>query len=340
MYPPQPMHPSQTADPQQAYAAQYQQQYPPQPGYGPPPPAPNPYGGQFQHAGYVQQPPAPQAPALPVMPTVIEPTSDGGGEWAPNPRNLIGYAVMALPTSIDENAKGYGDVGIRPKVTLDFIVVNVAPDGSPLGPIEYGENMSRNVAEQRPACFRLDVFPAEFRGAWWSNQEVVKSLRTVLQAGPGNVTMGRFRIGDQGNRPPLLERMADNDPGRVALMEAYQQRATNRDALRRSVGNGITEINGGPPQKVAPNQQAGMPPAPGSAYAQQGYQQPPVAQYGYGGPPPPPMPQQPGQQAAQVQYGPPPAQPGQAAPAGPPPPGWTPEAWAAAPPHIRQAYGQ
>lgn len=326
-----------------------QQQYPPQPGAYPPPAAQPGYPQYQPQPGYPQPGAAatPLAPPLPVMPTVIEPTGGGGGEWAPNPRNLIGYAVMALPTSIDENAKGYGDVGIRPKVTLDFIVVNVAPDGSPLGPIEYGENMSRNVAEQRPACFRLDVFPAEFRGAWWSNSEVVKALRDVLQAGPGNVTMGRFRIGDQGNRPPLLERMADNDPGRVALMEAYQQRATNRDALRRSVGNGITEINGGPPQKATPGQQ-GQPPAPGSAYAQAAQYGPPAQQayaasaqgYGYGGPPPPPMPQQPGQQAAQVQYGPPPAQPGQQAPAGPLPPGWTPDAWAAAPPHIRQAYGQ
>lgn len=338
MYPPQPMHPSQAADPQQAYAAQYQQQqYPPQPGQYPPPAAQQGYPQYQPQPGYPQ--PGSAAPPLPVMPTVIEPTGGGGGEISPNPRHLIGYAVMALPTSIDENAQGAQPGQIRPRVTTDFIVVGVAADGSPLPSIEYGDNQSNNMAERRPNVLRLDVFPAEFRGAWWSNQEVVKALRDVLQAGPGNVTMGRFRFGDNGNRPPMLERMADNDPGRVALMEAYQQRATNRDALRRSVGNGITEINGGPPQKAAPNQQ-GQPPAPGSAYGQQGYQQPPVAQYGYGGPPPPPMPQQPGQQAAQVQYGPPPAQPGQAAPAGPPPPGWTPEAWAAAPPHIRQAYGQ
>lgn len=289
-----------------------QQQYPPPPGYA-----------QVQQA-YAAPP---QTPALPVMPTVIEPTSGGGGEISPNPRHLIGYAVMALPTSIDENAQGAQPGQVRPRVTTDFIVVGVAADGSPLPPIEYGDNQSNNMAERRPNCLRLDVFPAEFRGVWWSNSEVVKSLRAVLQAGPGNVTMGRFRIGDQGNRPPLLERMADNDPGRIALMEAFQQRAMNRDALRRSIGNGITEINGGPPVKAQANQQQGYPPAPGSAYGQA----PPPPGYGYGGPPPPPQP------GGQVQYGPPPAQPGQQAP---PPPGWTPEAWAAAPPHIRQAYGQ
>lgn len=325
-----------------------QQPYPPQPGYGPPP---NP--GQWQQPAYpggaATYTPPQQAPALPVMPTVIEPTGGGGGgEISPNPRHLIGYAVMALPTSIDENAPGVGGAPgqpapPRPKATLDFIVVGVAADGSPLPPIEYGDNQSNNMAERRPNVLRLDVFPAEFRGAWWSNKEIVKELRGVLQANngqPGNVTMGRFRIGDQGNRPPLLERMADNDPGRIALMEAFQQRAMNRDALRRSVGNGITEINGGPPVK-AQAQQQGYPPVPGSAYGQPAYQQAPQAtpmggqwpaQQGYGGPPPPPPP------GGQVQYGPPPAQPGQQA--APPPPGWTPEAWAAAPPHIRQAYGQ
>lgn len=307
-----------------------QQQYPPQPGAYPPPP--NQYAPQQQ------------APVLPVMPNIVEPTSGGGGEISPAPRHLIGYAVMCLPTSIDENAPGVGpNAPPRPKVTTDVIVVGIDPQGNPMPPIEYGDNQSNNMAERRPNCYRLDAFPAEFRGVWWSNQEVVKALRPILQAGPGSVTMGRFRFGDQGNRPPMLDPMADNDPARVALIEAWQQRAQNRDALRRSPGNGITEINGGPPVKAPAA--GGMPPQPGSAYAQvaQQYGQPAQQayaagaqgqQYGYGGPPPPPgYPAQPGQ----VQYAPAPPPPGQAAP---PPPGWTPEAWAAAPPHIRQAYGQ
>ncbi|MES2211380.1 MAG: hypothetical protein V4515_14550 [Chloroflexota bacterium] len=291
-----------------------------------------------------------QAPPPPVMPTVIEPTSGGGGEISPAPRHLVGYAVMCLPTSIDENAAPVGGKPTdppRPKATTDVIVVGVGPDGNPLPPIEYGDNQGQIAADRRPNVLRLDAFPAEFRGVWWSNSEIVKTLRAVLQANggqPGAVTMGRMRFGDQGNRPPMLEVMADNDPARAALIEAWQLRAQNRDALRRSVGNGIVEINGGPPVK-APAQQA----APGSAYTgyaqgapAQGYQQP--AQQ-WGGPPAPPQPgqypQQPGQQ---VQYAPPP-QPGQypQQPGAMPPAavaaGWSPEQWNNAPPAVKAAFG-
>lgn len=327
-YPPPPAHPSQAANPQQAYAAQYGQappppgypQYAPQPGY----PAPG-------SAMPPLSPPQPAAAAY-TQPNVVEPTGGGGGGMAPLPRNLYGYAIMALPTSYDPNNQGPGG-GIKPRVTVDFVVVGVDPQGNPMPPIEFGESQDRDPSKQRPPCYRLDAFPAEFRGAWWSNSEIVKWLAPLV--GTGNVTMGRIRQGDQGNRPPLFEVMAPDDAARAALNAAWQQRTLQPGSLVRKVGEGLAEINGGPPVKTpaaAPAQPA-YPPAPG--YPQQAqaspYGYPPAPQPGYGGPVAPPPP------GAQVSY----AQPAApAAPAGAVPPGWTPEAWVAAPPHIRQAYGQ
>lgn len=332
-YPPQPMHPSQYPDPQQAYAQQYA---PPQPGYP---------QAQQQYA----QPPAPpqQAPAqAPVaaqpftMPNIVEPGMGGnGGELAPLPRHLIGYAAIILPTAHDPNNLNNGQ--LRPKVTVDFVVVNIGPDGSLLPPIQYGDSQARD-STARPNCLQLDAFPAEFRGVWWNNAEIVKHLAPLIES--RSITLGRFRLGDSANRPPLFDRMSDNDPARAVLLEAWQQRSMNPGSLKRAVGLGIVEINGGPPQK-APAQQQGMPPQPGAAYQNQAYapmQPNPTPQWG--GPVAPPMPPQPGypqgQPGAQVAYGPPPAQPGPA----PMPPqaaaaGWTIEAWNAAPPQVKAQFG-
>jgi hypothetical protein len=305
-------------------------QYAPQPGY--------PQPGQA--APPLPAPPQPAAQPF-VMPNIVEPGMGGnGGELAPLPRHLTGYAAVVLPTAHDPNNRNNGQ--LRPKVTVDFVVVNIAPDGSLLPAIQYGDSQARDNTA-RPNCLQLDVFPAEFRGVWWNNSEIVKHLAPLIES--RSITMGRFRLGDSANRPPLFERMDDNDPARAVLLEAWQQRTMNPGSLKRSVGAGIIEINGGPPQK-APAAQQGMPPQPGAAYTgyaqgapPQGYQQP--AQQ-WGGPVAPPMPPQPGQPPAQVAYGPPPAQPG----AGPAPmpavaaqAGWTQDAWNNAPPQVKAAFG-
>lgn len=305
-----------------------QQPYPPQPNMYAPnaqtfPTHPYPQNGDH----------APQ-PTAPVMPNFVDPSAGGGGDWSPLPRHLIGYAVAILPTAYDPNNAGVGGQGVRPQITADFVVVGVDPQGNPLPPVEYGDSQSRNAAEQRPNCFRLDAFPAEFRGARWTNEAIVNALKA--QVGTGNVVLGRFRIGDQGNRPPLLEVMQPNDAARQALAAAWQQRAQDPNSLRRTVGNGITEINGGPPKKdAAPGQ--GYPatgaPQPGVAYTQQPQH--------WGGPVAPPMPPQPG---AQVAYPPPPQQPAAPAPQGGMPPaaaaaGWTQAAWDAAPPPVKAQFG-
>jgi hypothetical protein len=297
-----------------------QQQYPsapPQPGYVA---MTNPTGGATVPVPMPPQaqPPAPQ-PAAPVMPNVIEP--GGGGEWTPKERNLLGRAVMILPTSIDESNNYNGTV--RPQVTCDVLVVNVDENGQPLGPITYGENASRNPVEQRPPCFSVDGQIIEFTGMWINSAGIVPTLRNVLaQRG---VTLGRIV---QGQSAFLLNKLADNDPARAMLIEAWQKRAGGTFKAQP------IEINGGPPKK---NDGPGQPGAHG------GY-----APHPGGG-----MPQHAGAVAMgpQVNYGPPPAAPPPPGGTPPPPPlaapqgpgpnaqaaGWTPEAFAAAPPHVQQA---
>jgi hypothetical protein len=265
-------------------------------------------------------------PAAPVMPNIVEP--GGGGEWTPKERNLIGRAVMILPTSIDESNNYNGTV--RPQVTCEVLVVNVDENGQPMGPITYGENASRNPVEQRPPCYSVDGQIIEFTGMWINSAGIVPTLRNVLaQRG---VTLGRIT---QGQSAFLLNKLADSDPARAMLVEAWQKRTGGTFKAQP------TEINGGPPKKVEaagqPGAHGGYAPHPGGGMPGTAPQAP-ANPYGYGQPAP----------ATQVNYGPPSPPPGgmpppppAAAPQGPGPnaqaAGWTPEAFAAAPSHIQQA---
>jgi hypothetical protein len=152
-------------------------------------------------------------------------------------------------------------------------------------------------------------------------------------------------------------------------VQAWHQRLRQPGSLRREVGNGLEHINGGPPVKqdggqqqaqpyLSPNlgatstppppgaQQAGYPTYPGPAPYGPGIQQGNWA--GGGGMAGPnattvqPYPTAPPGAQVNYQQAPPPPPPGQA-PAGPPPAavaqGWSAEQWAAAPPHVKAAYG-
>jgi hypothetical protein len=284
------------------------QQYPPAPGAMPPPPS----SGMTQMAHQGQHTPAP--PAAPVMPNIVEP--GGGGEWTPKERNLIGRAVMILPTSIDESNNYNGTV--RPQVTCDVLVVNIDENGQPMGPITYGENASRNPVEQRPPCYSVDGQIVEFTGMWINSAGIVPGLRNVLaQRG---VTLGRIV---QGQSAFLLNRLADSDPARAMLVEAWQKRTGGTFKAQP------TEINGGPPKKAdgpgQPGAHGGFAPHPGGGMPGTA----PQVNYAQLAAPP-----QPGGMPM------PPAPPA-AAPQGPGPnaqaAGWTPEAFAAAPPHVQQA---
>jgi hypothetical protein len=287
--------------------------------YGPGP-GEAPTNGPWPQQPYAQ--PAPQA-APQVMPNIVEPGSGRGeGEWTPRDRNLIGRAVLIIPTSIDEN-NSYGG-NVRPQVTADVIVVNLDENGQPLGPITYGENLSRNPSEQRPPCFSVDAPVISWRGMWVNSAAIVPTLRDVLaQRG---VTLGRIV---QGEKTTLLNRLADNDPARQMLTDAW----ANRDALKAQP----VEINGGPPKKV----EQPAPAQPGSQYGQAGgmpgypaqpaYAQQPAAQVNYGQPAMPPAP---GGMPM------PPVPPAPQAPALGPnaiAAGWTLEAFNAQPPAAQQA---
>lgn len=311
--------------------------YPPQPGYGPAPQTPStPYGYvpntpqqyapppaqqayQQAQAGYQATPPvAPVQPGADVPLNIVEP-GGGGGEWAPAARHLYGRAVIGIPRLFDANNQYQGQA--RPSVTVDFVVVSIGPDGSPVGPLEYGDSQARD-GTARPNCFRVDDMVAEFTGAKWNNQQIVEYVAPLV--GTGSLFMGRFVQGTQGNKPPLINALAPDDPARQMLIEAWRQRTAAPGSLKRTP----VEINGGPPKKA--DQQAAPTGAYGVSAAQQYGQQP-----GYGGPPAPPgVPQ-----GAQVQYpGYPPA------PAQPVPPaalaqGWTPETWAQAPSPVKAQYG-
>jgi hypothetical protein len=304
------------------------------------PPVPGAPDYQQQASAYLhqqtQQPPQEAAQEAPSL-NLIDPSGgQGGGDWAPNVRHLMGgeYAVLILPRSFDPNNQGPGG-GVKPQITYDFVIVNVGRNGETLPPVEFGDNQSRNYSEQRPNCFRLTGFPAEFSGARSTNQEIVKEL--APHVGSGALVAARVVQGTQGNRPPLLQKLDPNDPARAALVQAWTQRLAQPGSLRREVGNGLEHINGGPPVKqnaqqgYATGPTQGMPPAPGGygAPQQQSYGPPPGAQVNYAAPPPPPPP---------GAYPPPPG-----APAGPPPAalaqGWTAEQWAVAPAHVKQAYG-
>lgn len=290
------------------------QQYPTQTGYPAYPQAPQSYPQAPQQ---VQPPQQSQF----VMPNMVEPTGGGGGDIAPLPRHLIGRAVIILPTAYDPNNKTPNG-GIKPRATVDFVVANIDPQGNPLPPIEYGDSQARD-STARPNCLRLDAPVAEFTGAWWTNDQVVKALAPLV--GSGNIMLARLRLGDSTNRPPLLEPLAQDDVARQALSAAWQQRTLQPGSLKRSVGAGITEINGGPPARQ-PADPAQVAQQYGSA-AQQAH---------YGGPPMPPQP------GAQVHY-PMPPQPGQGPAAGMPAAaaqaGWTQAAWDAAPPNVKAAFG-
>lgn len=324
-----------------------QPNYPPPPapgGYPQPPQAyPPPPGAHATYQGQVAQYHQQQAPPPPPAElNLIDPTGGGGGDWAPMPRHLMGqqYAVLIAPRSFDPNNQGPGGA-IRPQITFDMVIVGVGRNGEALPPIEYGDNQDRDYSKQRPNCFRLTAFPAEYTGVRWTNSEIVKDL--APHVGSGGLIPARIVQGTQGNRPPLLEKLDPNDPARAALVEAWHQRTRQPGSLRREVGNGLEHINGGPPVKQD------APPASG-AYAA-------VTQYPTVSAPPPPggygMPPQPGYGApppgAQVNYqqAPPPGAypppPGQQVPAGPPPmavqQGWTAEQWEHAPAHVKAAYG-
>jgi hypothetical protein len=277
--------------------------YPPQQ-YAPPGPqqyAPPPPQQQYQQ----------QAPAM-TMPNIVDPTG-GGGDWAPMPRHLAGRAVLILPRMLDQSNQYQGTP--RPSVTVDFVVVNIDPQGNPLPPIEYGDNQSRTPGEARPNCWRLDAPSAEFTGARWNSEVIVKEL--AAHVGSGNLVMGRIVQGTQGNKPMLLNPLEQNDAARGALAAAWQQKTAQPGSLRREA----TPINGGPPQKT----QAGQQQAPAQQYAPQQQYGGPPPQQAYGPPP-----------GTQVQYGPPQPQqyaqqPQQAAgPALPPhlrAAGWTDQQW-------------
>lgn len=274
--------------------------YPPQPGQYPPAP------GYPQYA----QPPLPAPPAVDAPLNIVEPT--GGGEWAPTPRHLIGRAVIGVPRFYDASNQFQGQS--RPSVTVDFIVASIGPDGTPVGPLEFGDSQARD-GTARPNCFRVDDMVAEFTGARWNNQVIVEYIAPLV--GQGALFMGRIVQGTSQNRPPLINALDEGDAARQVLIEAWRQRTANPGSLKRTP----IEINGGPPKK-AEGAAGTVPPAQptyGTGYP---------SQPGYGGPPPPP--------GAQVQY----AQP---APAPVPPAalaqGWTPETWAQAPPPVRHAYG-
>lgn len=253
-------------------------------------PAPNNvppnYGGyvvpnapQFTPPQYAPQ----QQPAAAPEPSASLPSGDfqdpraGGGELSPKIRHMVGRTVIIEPLRIDENAKGMAQPGkeaeMRPCLYAHVTIVpgGLDKNGQPLGPIEFGDEW----AGGRQKHGNTHQVPAPYRctNQMINNTWIVNACRDALPPLGNGLMLGVIERGTQGNEPYLLTKVdqfvdgSDRPDGAQRRAAAWQ--------LWQAIKAG--QFANPVPTPLAPT--------PGSAYAQQSYQQAPgYPQAQYGGP--------------------------------------------------------
>lgn len=282
---PQYQQPAYPAQPQQYGAPSYPGGYPmpPQLAYPqgtPPAAAPMPMP-PAQGAG-IPTPPPP-------MPTLKDGGTNGGGSAAPSGRHLVGRTVIVLPHRVDDTkintdkaSDNYGKP--QPEAYFDLVVI----DG---GPLQYGDNQSRNPQERRPNTHEIDT-PCVFRNTSSNRFGFVQAVREALDAGEAG-RVGVVQQGTRGNFPYLITKCGvdvegnerpDGEARFAAAMEIFGKLWADKHA---PAGAPRQFVNPTPRSLVAP------PPAGPGAYAQ------PAVNYGQ--PQPAAAPAQPGAYAAAAQ---------------------------------------
>lgn len=176
--------------------------YPPGPsvqsGHGVPP---SPYGAPYG-PGYQPQSAPPAAPQPPSQGQAIAPPMpqlrDGGstgGQVAPKARHLLDRTIIVEPVRMQRTKNPEAGNAEVDEAVFHLTVV----DG---GPLQYGDNQSRDPQKQRPNTHEIDT-PCRFTNVTDIGYGFVTAVRDALDAGePGRV--GVVQRGTKGNFPYLI----------------------------------------------------------------------------------------------------------------------------------------
>jgi hypothetical protein len=215
------------------------------------------YPQQYAPQGYA---PAPQQPAgqpiAPPMPTLRDGGSSGGAA-APKMRHLVGRTIIVEPIAIGE-ARNPETNQVVPEARFNLTVC----DG---GPLQYGDNQSRDVAKQRPNTHEIGT-PCRFTGVTDIGYGFVQSVREALETGePGR--LGVVQQGTKGNKPFLITKTSTDVEGRER--PDGQQRFENAMAIFGKIWADKHAPAGAPRQFVSPEPRSLVAPPPAHAAAPQ-----------------------------------------------------------------------
>lgn len=261
------------------YAQPPQPQYPPAGGnlpvYGSPEHQPGqpyrmPPGYETQRAPQAApaQPTGQGIAAPPPPPPALRDGGTNGGGGSPKMRHLVGRTIIVIPKRIDDTKKntiqGSPQFGQpQPEAYFDLVVV----DG---GPLQYGDNQSRNPSERRPNTHEIDT-PCIFRGANDYGFGFVQAVREALDAGEAG-RVGVVQQGTKGNFPYLITKCGTDVDGN-ARPDGDARFAAAMDVFGKIWADDHAPA-GAPRQFVNPTPRSLVAPPPAQAGPQVNYGQP------------------------------------------------------------------